>query len=62
MAFLLAVASAKQVGELHALPVSESCLHWLPEYPGVILRPNPTLIPKVLLPQFVNQSIHLAAF
>lgn len=28
--FLLAVASAKCVGELHALPVSESCLRWLP--------------------------------
>lgn len=61
-AFLLSIASAKRVGELHALSVSESCLHWLPEDSGVILWPNPAFLPKVLSPQFVNQSLHLAAF
>ena len=62
VSFLLAVASTRRVGELHALSVSELCLRWLPEDSGVILRPNPAFLPKVLLPQFVNQSIHLAAF
>ena len=27
-AFLLAIASAKRVGELHALSVCDSCLRW----------------------------------
>ncbi|KAI2663988.1 dTTP/UTP pyrophosphatase [Labeo rohita] len=60
--FLLAVASAKRVGELHALSVSELCLRWLPDNSGVVLRPNPSFLPKVLLPQFINQNIELASF
>lgn len=35
---------------------------WLPDDSGVVLRPNPSFQPKVLLPQFINQSINLAAF
>ncbi len=62
VSFLLAIASAKRVCELHALSVSAPCLRWLPEDSGVILRPNPAFLPKVLSPQFVNQSIHLTAF
>ncbi len=61
-AFLLAVASVKRVGELHALSVSELCLRWLPDNSGVVLWPNPSFLPNVLLPQFINQYIELASF
>lgn len=27
-----------------------------------VLQPNPSFIPKVMLPQFINQSINLATF
>lgn len=60
--FLLAIATAKRVSELHALSVSERCLRWLPDDSGVVLRPNPSFLPKVLLPQFINQHIELASF
>lgn len=61
-AFLLAIASAKRVSELHALSLSELCMLWLPDDSGVVLQPNPSFQPKVLLPQFINQSINLVAF
>ncbi len=48
-AFLLALASTKWVGELHALSVSQSCMRWKPEGTGVTLWPNPAFLPKVLL-------------
>ncbi len=51
---MLALASAKRVSELHALSVSELCMRWLPDDSGVVLRPNPSFLPKVLLPQFIN--------
>lgn len=60
--FLLAIATAKRVSELHALSISELCLRWLPDDSGVVLRPNPSFLPKVLLPQFINQHIELASF
>lgn len=37
-------------------------MRWLPEDSGVVLRPNPSFQTQVLLPQFINQSISLAAF
>ncbi len=36
-AFLLAITSAKHVGELHALSVSDSCLRWNSNGSGVTL-------------------------
>ena len=61
-AFLLAIATAKQVGELHALSVSQQCLRWHVDGSGVVLWPNPSFLPKRLSPHHVNQSIELAAF
>lgn len=58
-AFLLAITSAKQVGELHALSISESCLRWRPGGSGVTLWPNVAFLPKVL---HRNQPIYLARF
>ncbi|KAK0155755.1 hypothetical protein N1851_001748 [Merluccius polli] len=40
-AFLLAIASAKQVGELHDLSVSQACMSWNADGSGVALWPNP---------------------
>ncbi|KAK0136689.1 hypothetical protein N1851_027136 [Merluccius polli] len=45
-AFLLAITSAKRVGELHALSVSQMCLRWYPDGSGVTLLPNPSFLPK----------------
>lgn len=61
-AFLLAVTSAKRVGELHALSVSESCLRWGPDGPWVTLWPNVAFLPKVLPRNHLNRPIHLAWF
>ncbi|KAK0131086.1 hypothetical protein N1851_034236 [Merluccius polli] len=36
-AFLLAITSARRVGELHALSVSESCLRWNSDGSGVVV-------------------------
>lgn len=61
-AFLLAMASAKRVGELHALSVSHECLQWSPGDSGVTLWPNPSFLPKVLPSSYVNMPLRLAAF
>lgn len=61
-AFLLAITSAKRVGELHALSVSESCLRWGPEGSGVTLWPNVAFLPKTLPRGHVNRPIYLARF
>ena len=45
---LLAVCSAKRVGELHALSVNRACMSWKPEDAGVRLWPNPFFLAKVL--------------
>ncbi|XP_073671778.1 uncharacterized protein [Paramisgurnus dabryanus] len=61
-AFLLAITSAKRVGELHALSVSNSCLRWNSDGSGVTLWPNTAFLPKVLSSSNLNQPIHLAQF
>ena len=50
--FLLAITSAKRVGELHALSVSAPCMRWGPNDNQVTMWPNPCFLPKVLSPQF----------
>lgn len=61
-AFLLAIVSAKRVGELHALSVSPSCLRWSPDGTGVTLWPNTAFVPKVLSRSHCNQPLRLARF
>ena len=61
-AFLLAIASAKRVGELHALSVSDTCLRWNTDGSGVTLWPNVAFLPKVLSRSHLNQPIRLASF
>ena len=61
-AFLLAIVSAKRVSELHALSVSEQCIHWNSDATGVALWPNPSFFPKRLPSAHYNQVIELAAY
>ncbi|XP_057713573.1 uncharacterized protein LOC130929952 [Corythoichthys intestinalis] len=61
-AFLLAVASAKRVGELHALSVSPSCMFWHPEGSGVTLWPNVVFMPKVLAGSPCNRPLRFARY
>ena len=61
-AFLLAITSAKRVGELHALSVSDTCLRWNSDGSGVTLWPNVAFLPKTLPRNHLNQPIQLARF
>ena len=61
-AFLHAITSAKRVGELHALSVSDTCLRWNSDGSGVTLWPNVAFLPKVLPRNHLNQPIQLARF
>ncbi|KAK0146804.1 hypothetical protein N1851_013823 [Merluccius polli] len=62
VAFLLAITSAKRVGELQALSVAETYLRWNPDGSGVVLWPNVAFLPKVLSRTHLNQPIRLARF
>ena len=62
VAFLLAITSAKRVGELQALSVAETCLRSNPDGSGVVLWPNVAFLPKVLSRTHLNQPILLARF
>ncbi len=47
-ALLLALASAKRVSEIHAFSVHSACLQFMSGDAGVILKPNPAFMPKIL--------------
>ena len=59
--FLLALASVKRVGDLHALSVSAACLEFGPNDSLVILKPRHGYVPKVLGTPFRAQVISLSA-
>ncbi len=56
---LLALASIKRVGDLHAFSVGDSCLEFGPAQ--VILRPQPGYVPKVPTTPFRDQVVSLQA-
>ncbi len=56
---LLALASIKRVGDLHAFSVGDSCLEFGPAQ--VILRPRPGYVPKVPTTPFRDQVVSLQA-
>ena len=58
-ALVLAVCSARRVGELLTLSVHQECCKLLPGNTGVILRPNPAFLPKVLSDANLCQTIEL---
>ncbi len=58
---LLALASIKRVGDLHAFSVDDSCLQFGPADSQIILRPRPGYVPKVPTTQFRDQVVSLQA-
>ncbi|XDV47189.1 hypothetical protein PO909_016889 [Leuciscus waleckii] len=58
---LLALASIKRVGDLHAFSVDESCLEFGPATSHVILSPQPGYVPKVPTTPFGDQVVNLQA-
>ena len=61
-ALLLALVSAKRVGELRALSVHPSCLRFDPLHNRVDLQPNPAFVPKVVDSSYRCSSFGLDAF
>ncbi|XDV26734.1 hypothetical protein PO909_030369 [Leuciscus waleckii] len=59
--FLLALASVKRIGDLHALSVSASCMEFGPNDSKVILKPKHGYVPKSLNTPFRAQVISLSA-
>ncbi|KAL0173674.1 hypothetical protein M9458_029642, partial [Cirrhinus mrigala] len=58
---LLALASIKRVGDLHAFSVDKSCLEFGPANSQVTLRPRPGYVPKVPTTPFRDQVVSLQA-
>ncbi len=56
---LLALASIKRVGDLHAFSVDNSCLQFGPVDSQIILRPRPGYVPKVPTTPFRDQVVSL---
>lgn len=49
---LMALSSAKRVGDLHALSIHPSCAQFAPSDSKVKLRPNKAFAPKVMAISF----------
>ncbi|KAI2661294.1 putative aspartoacylase [Labeo rohita] len=60
-AFLTALASIKRVGDLQAFSVNEACLEFGPADSHVVLRPQPSYVPKVPTTPFRDQVVNLQA-
>jgi hypothetical protein len=60
-ALLIALASIKRVGDLHAFSVSDACLEFGPADTFVVLRPRPGYVPKVPTTPFRDQVVNLQA-
>lgn len=58
-AFLLAITSARRVSELQALSVHGDCCRFFQDGSGVVLRPNPAFLPKILTEFHLSQSVEL---
>ncbi len=58
---LLALASIKRVGDLHAFSIDDSCLQFGPADSQIILRPRPGYVPKVPTTPFRDQVVSLQA-
>ncbi len=56
-ALLLALASMKRVGELHALSINPACIRFTQNFTKVTLRPNPAFVPKVIKPGYSCREI-----
>ncbi|XP_065325845.1 uncharacterized protein LOC134621241 [Pelmatolapia mariae] len=61
-ALLLTLASAKRVGDLHALSVHPSCTQFSPGGHKVVLRPNAAYFPKVMPASYSSMEFELLSF
>ncbi len=60
-ALLLALASAKRIGDLHAFSVDSDCIRFGPGDCSVTLRPRMGYVPKSLSTPFKTQTVSLSA-
>ncbi len=58
---LLALASAKRIGDLHAFSVDSNCIRFGPGDCSVTLRPRMGYVPKSLSTPFKTQTVSLSA-
>ncbi len=58
---LLALASAKRIGDLHAFSVDSDCIRFGPGDCSVTLRPRMGYVPKSLSTSFKTQTVSLSA-
>ncbi len=58
---LLALASAKRIGDLHAFSVDSDCIRFGPGDCSVTLRPRMGYVPKSLSTPFKTQTVSLSA-
>ena len=61
-ALLLALTSAKRVGDLHALSVHSSCTQFTLDGSKVTLRPNEAYLPKVIPAAYNSMTFELSSF
>lgn len=61
-ALLLALCSAKRVGDLHALSVHPSCTQFSCDGSKVTLRPNVAYLPKVIPAAYSSMAFELLSF
>lgn len=61
-AFLLALCSAKRIGDIHALSVHPSCTQFALDNSKVMLHPNPAYIPKVPALSYKTSACELTSF
>ncbi|XP_047229391.1 uncharacterized protein LOC124872980, partial [Girardinichthys multiradiatus] len=62
LALLLALTTAKRVGDLHALSVNPTCIHFSPDGSKVTLRPNAAYLPKVIPSDYSSMTMELSSF
>ncbi len=60
-ALLLALASAKRIGDIHAFSVDSNCIRFGPCDCSVTHRPRPGYVPKSLSTPFRTQTVSLSA-
>ncbi len=60
-ALLLALASAKRIGDLNAFSVDSDCIRFRPSDCSVTLRPRLGYVPKSLSTPFKTQTVSLSA-
>lgn len=61
-ALLLALTSAKRVGDLHALSVHPSCTQFTPDGSKVTLRPNAAYLPKIIPAAYSSMTFELLSY